>query len=186
MARRRDPRAAALIWDRHAGAVRDLLFRTMGRDTEIEDLLQEVFIGFFRNVEGLRDPDALRPFLHGIAVRVVRSTLRKRRVRRFFHLTPTGEVPDVPSGRSEAGPRAALTRLHAILSELGARERLAFVLRHGEGYELTEAAEALGCSLATLKRALARADEHVQRRAATEPLLQPYITGARVGGGASS
>lgn len=182
MARRRDPRAGALLWDRYARPMRDLLYRTIGPDAELDDLLQEVFIAFFRSVDGLRDPSALGPFLHGIAIRVVRSTLRKRRVRRWLRLTATGEVPDVPSDRSDAGPRAALSKLHAILGELGDRERLAYVLRHAEGYELTETAEAVGCSLATVKRALARADDHVRRRAMDEPLLQPYLIAQ--GGGA--
>ncbi|WP_394829727.1 RNA polymerase sigma factor [Pendulispora albinea] len=176
LARARDPRAATWLWDRHFPAVRALLYRTLGPGWDVDDLVQEVFVGFFRNIDGLRDPSAVRSFLFGIALRVARSALRKRRVRRWLRLTGDGHVPDVASAAHDPSSRAALLRLYAVLGELADRDRLAFALRHGEGYELTEVAGALGCSLATAKRCLARADEHVLRRAREEPLLQSYIT----------
>ena len=46
-----------------------------------------------------------------------------------------------------------MKRLYEVLDKIDDRGRMAFVLRHLEGYELTEVAEALGCSLATTKRA---------------------------------
>jgi RNA polymerase sigma-70 factor (ECF subfamily) len=45
------------------------------------------------------------------------------------------------------------------------------VLRHAEGYQLTEVAAAIGVSLATVKRALARAEAHVYRRAKNDDVL---------------
>jgi RNA polymerase sigma-70 factor (ECF subfamily) len=44
-----------------------------------------------------------------------------------------------------------------------------------EQYELTEVAESLGCSLATTKRALARAQERVSAMVKRDPLLRPYL-----------
>ncbi|WP_394849518.1 RNA polymerase sigma factor [Pendulispora brunnea] len=176
LAQARDPRAAAGLWDRYAPAVRALLFRTLGPGWDVDDLVQEVFVGFFRNIASLRDPSAVRSFLFGIGLRVARTALRKKRVRRWFHLSDSGQVPDVASSAHDPSSRAALFRLYAVLEELSDRDRLAFVLRHAEGYELTEISSALGCSLATTKRCIARADEHVTRRALEEPLLQSYVS----------
>jgi len=173
-----DPRAATWIWDRYFPAVRAFLFRTLGPGWDIDDLVQEVFVGFFRNVETLRDPSAVRSFLFGIALRVARTALRKRRVRRWLRLSDSGQVPDLPSTAHDPSSRAALVRLYAVLEELPSRDRFAFVLRHAEGYELAEVAVSLECSLATAKRCLARAGEHVARRAREEPLLEPYIVDA--------
>jgi RNA polymerase sigma-70 factor, ECF subfamily len=154
--------------------LRGVLYRSVGPDGDVDDLLQEVFLGFFRNVGGLRDPAALKPFLIGIALRTARAALRKRRVRRFLRLTPTGEAPEIEAATADARTREALRRLFAVLDELGARDRLAFVLRHGEEYELTEVASALECSLATAKRCLARAEAHVLERARVDMFLAPY------------
>jgi len=178
LAEQKDPRAATLVWDRYSGLVRGVLFRSVGPGHDIEDLLQEVFIGFFKNIGGLRDGSALRPFLVGIALRTARTALRKKRVRRWLRLSDDGTVPEVATSDGDPRTREALRRLYAILDELDDRERLAFVLRHAEGHELTETAAALGVSLATVKRMLQRADAHVQARAQEDDLLSAWTGGA--------
>ena len=177
LARDRDPRAATLVWDRYSGAVRAVLFRSVGPSHDVEDLVQDVFIGFFKNVGTLRDPSSLRAFLVGIALRTAHSALRKKRVRRWLHLSADGTVPEVPSHDSDPRTREALRRLYSILDELPDRERLAFVLRHAEGHELTEAAAVLDVSLATVKRMLQRAETHVQERAKHDDLLSDWTGG---------
>ena len=183
MVRARDPRAAALIWDQYSGLVRAVLCRTVGPSVDIDDLLQDVFVGFFRNVGELRDPGALKSFLIGIAIRTARSSLRKRRVRRWLHLTDSGDVPEVATATADPRTREAMRHLYAVLDELADRDRLAFVLRYGEEYELTEVAEAIGCSLATAKRCILRAEEHVNARARSDVHLSQYMgAGDREGG----
>ncbi|HEY5241540.1 MAG TPA: sigma-70 family RNA polymerase sigma factor [Polyangiaceae bacterium] len=177
LARDRDSRAATLVWDRYSGVVRAVLFRSVGPSHDVEDLVQDVFIGFFKNVGTLRDPSSLRAFLVGIAVRTAHSALRKKRVRRWLHLSDDGTVPEVPSHDSDPRTREALRRLYSILDELPDRERLAFVLRYAEGHELTEAAAALDVSLATVKRMLQRAEAHVQKRAKDDDLLSDWTGG---------
>jgi RNA polymerase sigma-70 factor (ECF subfamily) len=158
--------------------VRGVLYRAVGPKHDVEDLVQDVFIGFFRNVGSLRDDASLRPFLVGIALRTARTALRKRRVRRWLHLTDDGMVPEVGTTDGDPRTREAVRRLYAILDELGDRERLAFVLRYGEGHELTETAAALGVSLATIKRMLSRAEAHVRARASEDDLLSAWTEGA--------
>lgn len=177
LAKERDPRAATLVWDRYAGMIRGILFRSVGPGHDVDDLLQDVFVGFFRNVGTLRDASSLRPFLVGIALRTARTALRKKRVRRWLHLSDDGTVPEVPSHDGDPRSREALRRLYAILDELPDRERLAFVLRHAEGNELTETAAAIGVSLATVKRMLQRAEAHVQDRAKNDDLLSEWTGG---------
>jgi RNA polymerase sigma-70 factor (ECF subfamily) len=177
LARDKDPRAATLVWDRYSGMVRAVLFRSVGPSHDVEDLVQDVFIGFFKNIGTLRDPSSLRPFLVGITLRTAHSALRKKRVRRWLHLSDDGSVPEVPSHDSDPRTREALRRLYTILDELPDRERLAFVLRHAEGNELTETAAALDVSLATVKRMLQRAEAHVQKRARDDDLLSEWTGG---------
>src|ERR1700733_2977756 len=175
LAAAKDPRAAAALWDRYATLVRGILRRTLGPSADVEDLVQDAFIGLFRTLPGLRDPDALRSFIVGTALRVARSELRRRRVRRWLSLTSTGAMPDAAQqGASDPEARRAVKRLYEVLDKIDDRGRMAFVLRYLEGYELTEVAEALGCSLATTKRALAKAQERVNAMVKRDPLLAPY------------
>src|SRR5262245_48446698 len=167
--------AASIAWDRFAPLVRGLLRRSFGPQTDVDDLLQEVFLRFFRQVPTLRDPTAVRSFLIGITIRVVGSELRRRRVRRWLHLTDTGAVPDVPAAETDDEAREAVKRLYVILDRLEDSGRLAFLLRHVEGLELTEVADALGLSLATTKRRLAKLTDRLIAAAERDPVLAAYV-----------
>jgi RNA polymerase sigma-70 factor (ECF subfamily) len=169
-----DPRAAVLLFRNHSMMVRGLVVRALGPGAEVEDLVQDVFAVLFRKVATLKDPAALRPFLFGITIREIRGELRRRRVRKWLEFTKTGEIADqVAYGDDHA--RHAFSQLYRVLGSLDARGHLAFVLRHVEGYELTEVAEALSCSLATVKRVLSAVETRVWSLAAADPYLAPYL-----------
>lgn len=153
--------AVAAAWDRYHPLVRRLLLRSLGPSADVDDLVQDVFITLFRRVVDLRDDSALRSFLVGIVVRTAKSELRRRRIRRWVTLTPTGALPELAVPEMDHASRQALSHLYAILDKLDSDARLAFVLRHADGLELTDVADALGCSLATVKRKLAKANERV-------------------------
>ena len=155
------PPAAASAWDRFAPLVRGLLWQSLGPGTDIDDLLQDVFLTLFKRVRDLRDPNALRSFVVGITVRTARSELRRRRVRRWLSFTDDGELPEAPGQDADLSAREALRRFYAILDRLDPEPRLVFLLRHTQGIELTEIAASLGCSLATAKRRLVKATERI-------------------------
>jgi RNA polymerase sigma-70 factor (ECF subfamily) len=169
-----EPRAAVLAWRAYAVMVRGLVVRALGPSGEVEDRVQDVFAVFFRKVASLKDPNALRSFLFGITIREIRTELRRRRVRRWVQLTSTGEPAETASAGDD-NARHAFDRLHKVLESLDTRGHLAFVLRHFEGYELVEVAEALSCSLATVKRVLAAVETRVWSLAAQDPYLAPYL-----------
>lgn len=157
-----DARAARRIYERHAGLVRGVLTRTLGRSRELEDLVQEVFCRLFRVLPALRDPDALRSFLIGVTLRVARAELRRRHALRWLRLTETGALPERPEP-PQLPLGVPLPRLKEALERLGDRARVAFWLHHVEGRALGEVATTLGCSLATVKRDLGRARLTVAR-----------------------
>lgn len=169
-----DPRAAVLLWRSHSVMVRGLVVRALGPGAEIEDIVQDSFAIFFRKLPALKDRTAVRPFLFGITLREIKGELRRRRVRRWLQLTSTGELADYFAAGDE-NARHAFARLYRVLDSLDTREHLAFVLRHFEGYELTEVAEALSCSLATVKRVLSAVETRVWSLAAQDPYLAPYL-----------
>jgi RNA polymerase sigma-70 factor (ECF subfamily) len=171
------PAAAAEAWDRFAPLVESLLFRTLGPSADVDDLLQDVFFVLYRRAAEIRDPSALSGFVVGVTMRAARSELRRRRLRRWLSLTAFGEVPDEPVVPADHASRTAVSRLYAILDRLDPDARLAFVLRHAQGLELVEVAEALGCSLATAKRRLAKATERVLFHAERDPVLAEWVTG---------
>lgn len=174
-----DPSAPGLVWDMFHVSVRAVLRRSLGPGADVEDALQEVFIQFFRSASAVREPEALGGFMTGIAVRVARGELRKRRVRRWFSLTRDGELPepDPEHDPSREAARRAVKRLYAILDELDDESRLLFVLRHVERLELVDVAAALDVSLSTVKRKLARVTPVVIARCKRDQELCGYVRG---------
>jgi RNA polymerase sigma-70 factor, ECF subfamily len=170
------PAAAPAMWDRFSPLVRGLLRRSLGPHNDVEDQVQDVFLRFFKNIDTLRDPNALRSFLVGITVRVAASELRRRRVRRWLRITDTGALPDIEAPPGDADAREAVARLYQTLDRLDDEGRLAIVLRHIEGLELLDVAAALDLSLATTKRRLAKATARLHAMLERDPALAGYLT----------
>ena len=174
-----EPWAAAATWNKLAPMVFRFLNRVLGPDGEAEDLTQEVFLRVFSKVRGLRDPDALRSFVFSIAIRTLKSELRRRRVRRAFALSEFDKLPERSTSTIDPEARQALRRFYAILDRLTAEDRAAFVLRHMEGMKLEEVSDALGVSLATVKRRLDRAGQAVSRHVERDAALAGYVVRGR-------
>jgi RNA polymerase sigma-70 factor (ECF subfamily) len=170
-----DAAALGLVWDRYSALVRQTLKASLGPDAAIEDLLQEVFMVLFGSAGRLRDPNALRSFLVGVAVRKLAFERRKRWVRRWVTLSPTGVVPEVEQSPRDAEGVEALRSLYRLLESLPERRRSAFVLRHVQGLAVLEVAAALEVSESTAKREINRARDYVLARARREPALRAYV-----------
>src|SRR5215211_6715267 len=76
--RARHPDAGTQLFDRYAPHVRRVLVRVMGPDTEILDLVHDVFVTALESVHRLVDPKALRAWLTQIAVFTARGRIRRR------------------------------------------------------------------------------------------------------------
>jgi RNA polymerase sigma-70 factor (ECF subfamily) len=176
-AARGDSRAQGAVWDRYSGMVRGVLYGSLGGDSALEDLLQEVFLVFCRAAAAgqIREGNALRGYLVGVAVRLVALELRRRRLRRWVGLSAMGELPDLPVSPADDEGREALRALHRVLDQLSTRRRLAFVLRHVQGMELLEVASALKMSESTARRELGRAQRQLAALARGEPALSHYL-----------
>lgn len=175
---RGDPRAAVAIFARYRAFVRSVLRRWAG-DQDLDDMVQEVFLRLFRRLPYLRQPDALRSFLFGISARVACTELRRRRTS-GLRLTRTGDLPEiVERPRDDGVAREVLWRFEAILARLAPTMRSAFVLRYIDRSELLDVARALGISLSTAKRHLARASARVFTMAERDPALAPYVNALR-------
>jgi RNA polymerase sigma-70 factor (ECF subfamily) len=150
------------LFRRYAPYVARIGLRLLGREADVDDLIQEVFLAAFRQKHQVRDPNAFKSWLAIVAVRTARRQLRKRKLRSFVGLdtlAPSLELrdPDISPER-----RALLTRVYQVLDQLPVDQRLAWTLRYVEGEKLERVGERCGCSLATAKRRIAAAHARIQ------------------------
>ncbi len=170
-----DRSAVAALFDRHAAAIERVLHRVLGLDPEIPDLLQDAFVHAMQGASRYRgDVSSLRPWLVQIAVRNARKHIRRRTTRRLLGLADVAELPDVPAA-GDPELQTTLARVYQVLDRMPARERIPFALRHLEGMQLGEVAEACELSLATAKRRLVRARARFDALAARDAILCAWI-----------
>src|SRR5882724_10493643 len=67
------------VFRAHAGFVASVALRVLGRPTEVDDLVQDVFLCILPRLGELRDPAAVRAWLAVITARMARRRLRSRR-----------------------------------------------------------------------------------------------------------
>lgn len=122
-----------------------------------EEVVQETIVKAWRNLDSLRDPGALKPWVLRIAHNVAVSHVRKRR-----------SVPMETSSLPEAADRSAdlsqdlenksaVTEVWQALHTLDPMSRSIVVLRELEGMSYDEIADVVGVPLATVKTRLFRA-----------------------------
>jgi RNA polymerase sigma-70 factor, ECF subfamily len=152
------------VYRRYCRYVAAVILRLDGRATEVDDLVQDVFVEAARGIGGLRQPGAIKGWLATIAVRVVRRRLRLRRLRRFLGLDV--DVSSVVLTDASVSPvdRLLLQEVYRVLDELSVDERLAFSLHYIEGEKMEAVAKLCGCSFATAKRRVARAQRMIEKR----------------------
>jgi len=156
------------LFRRYASYVAAIAYRLLGRDEEVDDTVQEVFLAAHRGIRSLRDPDAVKGWLARVAVRSARRKLRKRRLRAFLGLDDTSATGTVIDPAASPEQKALLARVFRALDGLPANERIAWSLRHVEGEPLESVAALSGCSLATAKRRIAAAARALEETFADE------------------
>jgi RNA polymerase sigma-70 factor (ECF subfamily) len=138
-------------------------FRILGRRGDLEDLLQDVFLEAHRTLPTLRDPQALRGWLATVTVRTARRMLRARRLTRLFLPFGQGAPFDPVDPNASAEERHLHGRVYRALERLPANQRIAWTLQQLEGESLERIAEISGCSLAAVKRRIAKAQDALDR-----------------------
>jgi RNA polymerase sigma-70 factor (ECF subfamily) len=169
------PDAATQLFDRYAPHVRRVLVRVMGPDSEILDLVHDVFVTALESVHRLVEPRALRAWLTQIAVFTARARIRRRVRGRILRFLPFSELPEPELPPTDFEASQAIQAVYRVLDRLDTDERIAFALRFVGGMELTEVAASCGVSLATIKRRLARAQNNFASAARREPALVEWV-----------
>ena len=171
LAVRGDQRAAEYLYRRHAVFAFNLAARIAGSTTDVEDVVHDAFLRAFDSLASLRNPKAFKSWLGSIVVHAMRSRLRRGRLMRVLGLGRGADPVDIECIASdEASPRARaeLAQVYALLQTLSADDRIAWTLRFVEGHDLKSAATMAGCSLATIKRRIRRAQRYIEQHFVTD------------------
>ncbi|MBI2910821.1 MAG: sigma-70 family RNA polymerase sigma factor [Chloroflexi bacterium] len=168
-ARRGDVGAFNGIVQRYETAVYGLCLRFLANTEAASDAAQETFVAAFRHFAGFRGGN-LRSWLLRIAANRCRDELRRMRSRpttSLDELVDEGEGLGIAAEEDETPEEATLRHersraLAQALGHLSADQRLAVLLCDVEGLDYLQAAQAMGCSLGTVKSRLSRARAYLR------------------------
>lgn len=163
-------------------AVHHTLYRILGANRDIEDLIQDAFLEIFRALPSFRGDSSLSRWSQTIATRTAYLAIERRKPTPVDLDVVEDEIVDRdPDAHRVALARQAAKRLYAALDKLDPKMRIAFALAVIDGLPLAEVAQMTDSSLVAVKTRVWRARREIMKRAQKDPVLASYM--ADLGGG---
>jgi RNA polymerase sigma factor (sigma-70 family) len=143
---------------RHGPMVRGVCRRVLRDGNDVDDAFQATFLLLVRKAGGLRQPERLGPWLHGVALRTALKARERTSGRRECR------IPVEPATSPKSDGSDWREALDAAIARLPARERTAVVMCYLDGVTYADAAQQLRCPLGTLAARLSRARDRLRAR----------------------
>src|SRR5215203_4666313 len=168
-----DVAAFGVIFEQHSRFVYKFIYAMLGDRDAAEELMQETFLGAYKNIAGLRGDARLRTWLCGIAKNLVYKDFRARRYQNAGS-TEKIESFNFADKKNLLPDREFLSKelnqvIGAALSGLDEDKRTVFVLKEMQFLSYKEISEITGFSIPKLKTDLHRAKIEMRR------VLRPYL-----------
>ncbi len=132
-----DEGAFASLFKKYQLALYSICYRQTRNEEDAQELTQEIFIKVYRNLKKFKENSRFFTWLYRIAVNTCISFKRKSH--------PEIGIRDIqpnPTERDISLKKA----IDDALMKLPARQRMAFILRHYEGYKFDEIGQMMGIS----------------------------------------
>jgi RNA polymerase sigma-70 factor (ECF subfamily) len=174
-----DRAAQSALFQQQRVAVHGTLFRVLGSNRDMEDLIQDTFIAVFASISSFRGESSLRTWIDTIAVRVSYRHLSRRAPRgQHLHAVADLSAQSINPER-EAGVREAVRRLYAVLDRIEPKHRIAYTLHVVDGRPIKEVARVTRASVLAVKNRVWRARRRVHELALREPVLSEFLSHTR-------
>jgi RNA polymerase sigma-70 factor (ECF subfamily) len=154
---------------RHQNRVYAVAYRVTGNREDALDVAQEVFVKLHQNIGAWKPKGSFAAWLMRLAANRAIDFVRKnkRHKHAVFEEAEHG-AQAAGAAHMDTARRADASeideRVQSALQALSARQRTVFVLRHYEGMALTEIADAMGCTVGSVKVHLFRAAKKLQKQ----------------------
>jgi RNA polymerase sigma-70 factor (ECF subfamily) len=179
-AARGDGEAFRLLYELHREKVARLAYRIAGGRSDLEDIVQEVFVQVYKSLPDFRGQSKFGTWLHRVTVNVVLMHRRAARSRpTFAEPAPEDRVasPNDTAPDEDAERRERIRAFGRLLDRLADKKRTVFVLHDLEGVTPSEIGRIVGAPILTVRTRLFYARRELEAMLRDEPAL----AGMRVG-----
>jgi len=169
-----DGAAFRQLYEKHRAQVARIVYRMLGTRSELEDVIQEVFVQVYKSLKDFRGQAKFGTWLHRITINVVLMQRRSARSRPVFVSAAPEEkvVADAKVRPDENAERRERVRAFGrLLDQLADKKRIVFVLHELEGLAPSEIAKIVGAPVLTVRTRLFYARRELEAMLANEPSL---------------
>ena len=167
--------AQRTLYEREKRRVHATLYRVLGSNQQIEDVIQETFLQVFRSLRGFRGDASLATWIDRCAVRAAYAHLTSSK-RRGTSLELVADPPSRdPSAERRALAREAARHLYAELDRIEVKQRIAFTLHELDGHSIAEVATIMEATVVATKARVWRARQQVEARARKDDVLRGWM-----------
>ena len=168
-----DAEAFRELFRAHRQEVARLAQRMLGRATDLEDIVQEVFLQVHRSIRDFRHGARFSTWLYRVTVNVVLMHRRAAKSRPVFGEAPEGiaAVDQRPFADEQIERQRRVSAFHRLLDRLSEKKRVVFVLHELEGLAPGEIAKIVGSPVLTVRTRLFYARRELLAMLAEEPSL---------------
>jgi RNA polymerase sigma-70 factor (ECF subfamily) len=177
--------AVRAVWQAHRRWAAAILLAHKPRESDLEDLLQELATTMVRTIGKLRDPGALKPWLRTTAINAAREagrSVRRRRLRFTSAGSAAIEQSTVEGGASEAVSKESAKRLMELARSLDEGYREPLLPRCVRGMSYRQISEVMGLPESTIETRIARGRRMLRDLAASDQGLSPDAVAGSIGG----
>jgi RNA polymerase sigma-70 factor, ECF subfamily len=156
-------------WERPIFA---LAYRTLGREEDARDVVQDAFLRAYRGLGGFKGEAKFSSWLYRITLNLCRDWIRRERRAPLVQVpegTDATELADAQAAPSESveelvGRREMSRAVAKAMAELPEDQRIAILLKEYHGLTFQEIADQLHCPLSTVKTRLYQGLSVLRRR----------------------
>ena len=168
-ARSGDPAAFNELVRAYRKRILGTVYRLIGRQEDVEDVGQEVFLRLYNSLDQLRAPQVFEPWLYRLTVNAAYDYLRRQRRQAESRMADLSEE-QVMLADAAASTRVALEDnekarvrelVGALLSQVSEEDRILLTLKEVEGLSLKELEQVYQVNENALKVRLFRARQRV-------------------------
>ena len=160
-----EPAAFRELFRNHKNDVARLIHRMLGHTSDLDDVIQEVFLQVHKSIKDFRGQARFSTWLYRVTVNVVLMHRRAARSRPMFVEAPESQVPSdrAPLPDEQVARRARIRAFNRLLDRLSEKKRTVFVLHELEGLSHEDIARLTRTSVGTTKAQLHRARQLLRR-----------------------